>query len=93
MCVTHTHTVKYYSAKKEGNSAIYSNTDGPRHITLSEVSQTNINLYMISLICEIPPKMNGYQIQKGIHTYIIENIFVVTKNEREGGKDKLGVWD
>ena len=37
--------------------------------------------------------MNVYRIQKEIHTYIIENIFVVTKNEREGGRDKLGVWD
>ena len=51
------------------------------------------NLYLISLICEIPTKMNVYRIQKEIHTYIIENIFVVTKNEREGGRDKLGVWD
>ena len=36
--------------------------------------------------------MNVYWIQKEIRTYIIENKTVVTKNERKGGKDKLGVW-
>ena len=35
--------------------------------------------------------MNVYAKQKQTHRY--RKQFVVTKGEREGSKDKLGVWD
>ena len=46
-------TVEYYSAmKKSLNNAICSNINGLRDITLSEVSQTEKDKYIL-LICEI----------------------------------------
>ena len=45
--------MEYYSAiKKEWNTAICSNMNGPKSIILSEVSQTQKDKYYISLFVE-----------------------------------------
>ena len=49
----HTYSGILLTHKKEGNNAICSNMDGLEMIILSEVSQTEKDKYMISLICGI----------------------------------------
>ena len=51
--VGHIYNGMLLSHKKEWNNAICSNMDGPRDYILSEVSQTEKDKYMISLICGI----------------------------------------
>ena len=51
--VLHTYSGILLTHKKEGNNAICSNMDGLEMIILSEVSQTEKDKYMISLICGI----------------------------------------
>jgi len=53
--VVHIYTMKYYSViKKERNSAICNNMDGPGGIVFSEISQTKKDKYcIVSLICGI----------------------------------------
>ena len=54
MCGVYIYTMKYYSAKKEGNFDICNNMDGLECIMLSEISQTEGNKYsLMSLICGI----------------------------------------
>ena len=42
-----------FSHEKEGNPTICDNVDGPEGIMLREISQTEKDKYMISLICGI----------------------------------------
>ena len=52
--VVHIYNGMLFSHKKEQKNAICSNMDGPRDfVILSEVSQTQKDKYMISLICGI----------------------------------------
>ena len=46
---------------------------------------------MISLICGILKSYTNEPTNKNRLTYI-ENKFMITKEEREGERDKLGVW-
>ena len=67
---------------------------GLENTILSEVSQTEKDKYcMISLICGIQKI-----IQMNLHTKRnrlteTESKLMVTKEKREGRRDKLGVWD
>ena len=45
--------ISFSHEKKSLNNAICSNINGVRHTTLSKVSQTGKDKYMILLICEI----------------------------------------
>ena len=66
--------------------------DGPRNYhAKSKVSQTMRDKYMLSFICGIFKKdtMNFFAEQK----YTGIEKFTVTKRDRFGGRDGLGVWD
>ena len=67
--------------------------DGPREYHTSWISQTEENKHdILPLICEIKKiQMNIIQNRKGLP--FIEKKIVVTKGEKEEGRDKLGVWD
>ena len=60
-------------------------------IILSEVSQTEKDKYHLYVESKKMIKMNLFTKQKWLTD--IENTLMVTKGERVGRKDKLGVWD
>ena len=60
------------------------------NIMLSEIRQRQI-LYDITYMWNLKIQMNLFTKQKQTHRY--RNKLVVTEGEREGRRDKLGVWD
>ena len=60
-------------------------------IILSEVSQTEKDKYHLYVESKKMIQMNLFTKQKWLTD--IENTLMVTKGERVGRKDKLGVWD
>ena len=65
------------------------------NVILSEVSQTGKGrYYMVSLIRGIKKKKTNESIDKTeTESQTQKTILLVTKGEREGGRDKLVVWD
>ena len=76
--------------KKEWNIAICSNIDGPRGYTYWSKSDRERNI--VSLICGILNSTNEC-IQNRKNLTDAENKFMVTKEGKEVGMDKLGMWD
>ena len=69
------------------------------NIILSEVSQTEKDKYYMipliktNIICGIKKWYKWSYLQNRNRLADIENKLMVTKGEREVGRDKLGVWD
>ena len=60
---------------------------------LSEISQRKINILWYHLYVESKNKYKRIYIQNRNRFTNTENKLMVTEGEREGGRDKLGVWD
>ena len=78
--------------KKDWNNAIYSNMDGPRD-DHTKWSQTKTNIIWYHLHGESKRWLKWTYLQTRNRLTVIENKFMVTKGERGGGKDQLGVRD
>ena len=91
--VAHIYNGILLSHKKEWNNAICSNMDATRDYH-TKWSKRGKDKYMISLICGIQKiiQMNLFTKQKQTHR-CKKKTPMVTKGERGGGRDKLGVWD
>ena len=87
--------MEYYSAiKKEWNTAICNNMNGPRdYHTKSEVIQTKTNITWYHLYVESKKmlQMNLFTKQKWTHRLWTQTWLSKEKDGR--GRDRLGVWD
>ena len=77
---------------KEWNNAICSNMDGPRDYPIKWSKSEKDKYYMISLICGIKKSYKWTYLQNRNRLTDIENKLRLPTG-KEGGRDKLGVWE
>ena len=84
--------MQYYSAMKKNETLPLAATWMDLENILNEMSDREIQiLYDITYVWN--PKKNNRNESIYKTETDIENKLMVTKGEKEGGKDKLGVWD
>ena len=90
----HTHNGILLSYK-ECSSAVCSNVDGPRdyHTKWSKSDRERQILYDITYIWNLKNNTSECIQQNRNRPTDIENKLVITRWDREHGRDKLGVWD